>query len=135
MGTQAWVEPTGKFFVQFETEISNTGSHAVRIDDVGQPNFGYRTSGYMVSFYRNVQFPNEAGAAFHPFVLAGHAQRIVVVSYSQFCATSAPGAVTVNGAVILSGPTALPVTYSFLGFTHTDEVAVAPITFQAPRSC
>ncbi len=37
MGTVSWNEPTGIYAVQFETEIINTGSHAVRIDYVGEP--------------------------------------------------------------------------------------------------
>jgi hypothetical protein len=135
MGTQTWVEPTGKFFVQTETEITNSGSHAVRIDHVGQPSFGYQTSGYQVSFYRNVKFPYEAGAAFHPFVLAAHSQRMVVVSYSQRCATGAPTEMVIDAGAIFSGPSSLPVTYSFLGFAHTVDVPVAPTAFQAPRSC
>ncbi len=133
MGTTLWDEPRGKFLVQFETEITNTGSHAVRIDAVGKPSFGYRTSDYVVSFYRNAPFPEEAGAGFHPFTLAGHSQKMVVVSYLQFCTTSAPA--SVNGHAIPSGPTVLPVTFSFLGFTHTVQVPIAPFTFVAPLSC
>jgi hypothetical protein len=133
MSTVIWNEPTGKFVVQFETEITNTGSHAVRIDGVGQPYFGYRTGDYRVSFYRNEPFPNEDGASFHPFTLAGHSQRIVTISYSQYCTTSAP--VTEDGRAMPSGPTALPVSYSFLGFTHRDEVPVAPFSFVAPLRC
>jgi hypothetical protein len=135
MGTQTWVEPTGKFFVQTETEITNSGSHAVRIDHVGQPSFEYQTSAYQVSFYRNASFPHEAGAAFQPFVLAAHSQRMVVVSYSQRCATSAPDEMVTSDGAIFSGPSSLPVTYSFLGFAHTIDVPVAPTAFQAPRSC
>lgn len=135
MGTQTWVEPTGKFFVQTETEITNSGSHAVRIDHVGQPNFGSKIGDYRVSFYRNVNFPHEAGAAFHPFVLSAHSQRMVVVSYSQQCATSAPAETLTSDGAIFSGPSSLPVTYSFLGFAHTVDVPVAPTAFQAPRSC
>jgi len=135
MGTQTWVEPTGKFFVQTETEITNSGSHAVRIDHVGQPNFQYQTSGYQVSFYRNVNFPHEAGAVFHPFVLSAHSQRIIVVSYTQRCATSAPDEMITSDSVIFWGPSVLPVTYSFLGFTHTVDVPLQPTEFQAPRSC
>lgn len=135
MGIQTWVEPTGKFFVQTETEITNSGSHAVRIDHVGQPNFQYQTSGYQVSFYRNVNFPHEAGAVFHPFVLSAHSQRIIVVSYTQRCATSAPDEMITSDSVIFWGPSVLPVTYSFLGFTHTVDVPLQPTEFQAPRSC
>jgi hypothetical protein len=135
MGTVTWVEPAGAFFVQFETEISNTGSHAVKIDTVGQPKFGYRTSGYRVAFYKNVQFPHEAGAAFHPFVLAGHAERRVVVSYSQFCATGAPDEIVTANGTVFSGPLSIPVTYSFLGFTRTDEVPIEPTAFEAPSRC
>jgi hypothetical protein len=133
MATTVWNEPTGKFVVQFETEILNTGSHAVHVVAVGEPNFDYATSGYRVSFYRNAAFPHEDGAPFHPFTLAGHSERIVTVSYSQFCTTKAP--VSVDGRALPSGPTVLPVTYSFLGFTHTDEVPVAPFTFIAPAHC
>lgn len=134
--TTLWDEPTGKFVVQFETEITNTGSRAVRIDAVGEPPFGifgYRTSDYRVSFYRNAAFPNEAGASFHPFTLSGHSERMVTVSYSQFCTTSAP--VSEDGRALPSGPTALPVTFSFFGFAHTDEVPIAPFSFVAPHHC
>jgi len=133
MGTLVWDEPRGKFLVRFETEVTNTGSHAVRIVAVGEPSFDYRTSDFAVSFYRSAPFPHESGASFHPFTLAGHAQKMLTVSYTQFCTTSAP--VSLNGRARPSGPTALPVTYSFLGITHTDEVPVAPFSFVAPRSC
>jgi hypothetical protein len=133
MATVVWNEPTGKFVVQFETEIDNTGGRSVRIDGVGTPSFGYHTSGYRVSFYHNAPFPNEAGAPFHSFTLAAHSERIVTVSYSQYCTTKAP--VTEDGRALPSGPTSLPVTYSFLGFSHTDEVPIAPFTFVAPVSC
>jgi hypothetical protein len=135
IGTEVWVEPSGKFFVEIETEITNNGTHAVRINRVGQPSFDYRTSGYRVSFYRNANFPNEGGAKFHSFVLAGHSQRMVVVSYSQYCATSAPNSETIDGVNFFSGMTGLPVTYSFEGFSHTDVVPVEPTEFQAPSSC
>lgn len=133
MNTTVWNEPTGKFVVEFETEINNTGSHAVRIDSVGEPSFGYRTSGYRVSFYRNKPFPNEAGAPFRPFTLSGHSERIVTVSYSQSCSTIAP--VEEDGRAMPSGPTSLPVTFSFSGFNHTDDVPVAPFEFVAPPHC
>lgn len=135
LSTLTWVEPAGTFFVQSETEITNSGSHAVRVDQVGQPSFGYQTSGYRVSFYRNVKFPHEDGKVFHPFVLAAHSQRMVVVTYSQRCATSSPDEIVVNGVVTFSGPLSLPVTYTFLGMAHTVNVPVAPTAFQAPRSC
>lgn len=134
--TTVWDEPTGKFLVQFETEITNTGSRAVRIDAVGEPPFGilgYRTSDYRVSFFRNAPFPNEAGASFHPFTLSGHSERMVTVSYSQFCTTSAP--VSEDGRALPSGPTVLPVTFSFFGFAHTDEIPIAPFSFVAPLHC
>jgi hypothetical protein len=133
MMTQVWDEPRGKFLVQIETEITNSGSHAVRIDGVGEPSFGYRTRYFHVSFYRNDPFPYEAGAKFHPFTLAGHSQKMVTVSYLQYCTTRAP--VTEDGHALPSGPTALPVTFSFLGFTHTDEVPVMTFSFVAPLSC
>ena len=133
MSTVVWDEPTGKFVVQFETEITNTGSRSVQINGVGQPRFGYRTSDYKVSFYRNEPFPKEDGASFHPFTLAGHSERIVTITYTQLCTTSAP--VTEDGRALPSGPTALPVTYSFLGFTLTVELPIAPFTFVAPLSC
>lgn len=123
----------GTFRVQFETEITNNGSYAVRIDAVSEPKLGYRTDDYRVSFYKNTPFPNEDGAAFRPFTLAGHSQRAVVVTYSQTCTTTAP--VTVNGQAMISGPVSLPVTYSFLGFAHTVNVPVAPFTLAAPQSC
>ncbi|HUY42319.1 MAG TPA: hypothetical protein VMU98_01000 [Acidimicrobiales bacterium] len=133
MGTLVWDEPRGKFLVQFETEVTNTGSHAVRIVAVGEPSFDYRTSAYGVSFYQNAPFPYEGGASFHPFTLTGHSQKMLTVSYTQFCTTSA--SYSLNGRAMPSGPTALPVTYSFLGFTHTDEVPVAPFIFVAPQRC
>lgn len=133
MATVVWNEPTGKFVVQFETEINNTGSHAVHVVGIGEPSFGYVVSDYRVSFYRNAAFPHEDGTSFHPFTLAGHSERIVTVSYSQFCTLKAP--LSVDGRALPSGPTVLPVTYSFLGFTHTDEVPVAPFTFIAPLHC
>jgi hypothetical protein len=133
MATTVWNEPPGKFVVQFETEINNTGSHAVHVVSVGEPSFDYHVSNYRVSFFRSKAFPQENGATFHSFTLAGHSERIVTVSYSQFCTTKA--LVSVNGRALPSGPAALPVTFSVLGFTHTDEVLVAPFTFVAPAHC
>lgn len=133
MGTQTWNERTGTFRVQFETEITNRGSHAVRVVAVGRPHVAYKIVGYRVSFYTNVAFPNEDGAGFHPFTLAGHSQRMVVVSYSQSCTTNAQ--VTVNGQAMVSGPVSLLETYSFMGFAHTDELPVAPFILAAPRRC
>lgn len=133
MAITVWNEPTGTFVVQFETEIRNTGSRAVRIVSVGEPKFEYEVSGYRVSFYRNAAFPHEDGVAFHPFTLAGQAERIVTISYSQTCTTKAP--ISVNGRAMPSGPTAVPVTYSYLGLSHTDQVPVAPFTFVAPERC
>jgi hypothetical protein len=133
MAITVWNEPEGKFVVQFETEINNTGSHAVHVVSVGEPSFEYHVSGYRVSFFRNKAFPHEDGASFRPFTLAGHTERIVTVSYSQFCTTKAP--LKVNGRAMPSGPTSLPVTFSVRGFTHTDDVPIAPFTFVAPSHC
>ena len=133
LGTEIWNEPKGTFLVQLETEITNTGSHAVRIDDVGRANVSYPITGYHVSFYRDRSFPFENGTSFRPFVLAGHAQRMVVVTYLQRCTTRSP--VSLNGQAQISGPTALAVTYSFLGFTHTTAVPVAPFILGAPQRC
>jgi hypothetical protein len=133
MAITVWNEPPGKFVVQFETEIRNTGPRAVRIVSVGEPNFEYRVSGYRVSFFRNAAFPHEDGAPFHPFTLSGRSERIVTLSYSQFCTTKAP--FSVNGRAMPSGPTTVPVTYSYLGLNHTDHVPVAPFTFVAPLHC
>jgi hypothetical protein len=133
MATQVWAEPTGTFLVQFETEITNEGSYAVRVVAVGRADVAYPISGYRVSFYKNAAFPNEDGPGFHAFNLAGHSQRMVVVTYSQACTTNAP--VTVNGQAMVDGPASLPVTYSFLGLKHTDQVPVAPFTLAAPLNC
>jgi hypothetical protein len=126
---QVWSEPSGTFSVEVETEITNTGSHAVRIDQVDKPDFGYKTSGYRVSFYKNSPTGSVAGTPFHPFTLAGHAQKMVVVDYSQRCVTSGTAGTEIFG---LSG---LPVTYSFFGFSHTVDVPVMPFVFVARQVC
>ncbi len=126
---QVWSEPSGKFSVEVETEISNNDSHAVSIDQISKPNFGYKVSDYRVSFFRNTNSGSEAGAAFHPFTLAGHTERMVVADYSQWCVTSA------TAGTISLGMSSLPVTYSFFGFAHTDYVPVMPFGFQTRQAC
>jgi hypothetical protein len=135
MATLTWNEPTGLFFVQTETEITNSGSFAVRITHVGQPRFGPKISAFRVTFYRNAGFPHEAGAPFRPFVLAAHSQRMIVITYSQECATNAPNELITSKGAIFWGPSGLSVTFSFLGFAHEVDVPVQPTEFQAPLSC
>jgi hypothetical protein len=126
---QVWSEPLGTFSVEVETEVVNTGSHAVRIDRVGKQDFGYKTSDYRISFFRQGKSGHIAGAPFHSFTLAGHAQRMVVVDYSQWCATSATAGTTFYGL------SSLPVTYSYFGFAHTVNVPAMPFVIQARQAC
>jgi hypothetical protein len=140
---QLWSEPSGTFSVEVETEIDNNGSRAVQITSIGKPDFGYKVSDYRVSFFRDQKLGSEAGANFHPFSLAGHAERMIVVDYSQSCRTSASAATSISSgtitgtgsSVIMPGMSSLPVTYSFLGFTRTDYVPVMPFALQTPQVC
>jgi hypothetical protein len=127
--TQWWNEPAGRFKVEIETEIANTGPFAVQIDRVGLPNLGYRMSNVRVSFYHDAASGSVAGAPFHPYSLASHNKRMIVVDYTQQCAASA-----IAGDFI-TGPSGLPVTYSFLGFTHTVYVPASPFGFQTRQTC
>ncbi len=135
MDEQIWTEPAGVFVVQIETEITNRGFAAVLVEGVGQPRVSYPTSDYRVSFYRNALFPHENGQAFHPFTLPGHSQRMVVVTFHQWCATHAPSEEVSASATIFPSPSSLPVTYSFWGFHHTVDVPLAPFAFKAPSRC
>jgi hypothetical protein len=126
---QVWSEPAGKFSVEVETEIDNNGSHAVRMDQIGKPDFGYKVSDYRISFYRYQTLGSEAGAKFRPFTLGGHSERMIVVDYSQSCVTSTTAGTSIPGI------SSLAVTYSFFGFAHTDDVPVMPFAFQTPQVC
>lgn len=129
VSTQIWSEPAGRFSVEVETEIINTGAFAVRIDKISLPNLGYKMSGLRVSFFRNTKSGSVAGAVFHPFTLAAHTKKMVVVDYSQQCAPSA------TAGTFIPGPSGLPVTYSFFDFAHTIYVPVMPFEFQTRQSC
>jgi hypothetical protein len=126
---QLWTEPAGRFLVEVETEIVNTGSFSVQIDKVSVPNLGYNISDLRVSFFRNTTSGSEAGVAFHPLTLAGHTKKMIVVDYSQQCATSA------TAGTFISGPSGLPVTYSFFGLAHTVYVPVGSFEFQTRQTC
>jgi hypothetical protein len=143
--TQIWREPSGTFSVQVETEIDNIGAHAVRIDRVGEPDFGYKVRDYRVSFFHYRTLGAEAGAGIRPFTLAGHSELMVVVRYSQTCDTSASAeasmsAGTMSGtstgsSTMIPGMSSLPVTYSFFGFAHTDDIPVMPFALVTPQVC
>jgi hypothetical protein len=142
---QIWKEPSGRFSVQVETEIDNIGAHAVRIDGIGEPDFGYRVIDYRISFFHYRTLGSEAGSSFQPFTLAAHTERMVVVRYSQSCdmstdveASMSSGTMSgtsTGSTTMIPGMSSLPVTYSFFGFAHTDDIPVMPFALQTPQVC
>jgi len=124
LGGVTYIEPTGTFRTEIQTEITNNGSRTVHFDNVGKPDVSNETGDYRVSFYTQGSTSTNAGAPFRPFILAAHTSRSIVVDFSQRCVTSSAAGMTIQG---VSG---IPVTFTLFGFAHTNDISVIPYAIE-----
>ncbi len=123
-----WTEPTGAYNVEVVATINNSGSHAVTIEGLEAPAPGVPKSHLTVFFHKPGSYGSEGGAPFHPFTLAAHSSKTLVVDYTQICSPSSAGASYLSY-------TQMPVTFSFLGFHHTVGVPIDPYEIKRRLSC
>jgi hypothetical protein len=121
-----WPEPSGVFRVEILTELINGGRWPVTIDAIQRPSWatgpilvyldGPGTGGSM-----------NGGAAFHPFSLGSDSSEQITLHLSIACVPRAAHQVTTYSQV--------PLTYTFVGLSHTVQVPISPLTLAGPQSC
>lgn len=123
-----WREPKGTFTVEVIVTINNVNSLPVVIDGFAPPVSGASTSNLRAYFYKSGSLGSQGGTRFHPFTLGGHANRVIVVDYSQRCVSSTQG--QSNSPVGY-----LPVHFTFFGFNHTVSIPIDPYVMVSPLVC
>lgn len=126
-----WTEPSGTYRVEAIVTINNDQRFGVTIDKVFAPlnpsgNSDVRV--YFDSSGTNVgTFGFKGGPAFHATTLASKGSLQLVVHWDQQCVpASSTGAMTY---------TTMPVQFTFLGFRHTVNVPIDPLTIRPRATC
>jgi hypothetical protein len=123
-----WKEPKGTFTVEVIVTINNVHSLPVAIDGFAPFVSGASTGNLHAYFYKSGSLGSQGGTRFHSFTLGGHANRVIVVDYTQHCVPSTQG--QSNSPVGY-----LPVHYRFFGFNHTVNIPIQPYVMVSPLSC
>jgi hypothetical protein len=126
----AWVEPNGSFRVEVIVTLNNEQRFGVTIVKVLAPQNPSGTSDVHAYFDSKGNaggiYGYKGGPAFEPTSLGSKGQLQLVVHWTQQCVPiSADNSVTTY--------TFVPVEYTFLGFHHTVNVPIQPVTI-APRT-
>lgn len=120
-----WREPTGDFSVDFVVTIDNNGPYPVRVSRVTTWSSSRTPTTAYLDTYDEHGFAG--GRPLTPFIVIGHNDQTVAVHVAEHCVASPTRRVTKI--------TSVPVTFSFLGFTHTVGVYVTPLLLQLRTSC
>jgi hypothetical protein len=122
-----WIEPEGRYTINFEATITNRSPVSIAIESIGAPLVNQRGDHFRAYFYNRYVKSGE-GKPFHHFALGAHDRISVVVTFTQACVPSAT--TTSSGEV-----TAMPVRYSMFGLSHSTTVPILPFGVQSRKSC
>jgi hypothetical protein len=123
-------EPIAKWFtVKIIASLYNEGAYSIVIDAVGSPS-PYLQYDTQVRFDGTERADGTAGwrggPRFHTFTLPAHQNQTVVITYRQQCQAH-------TGEVM--GYDSVPVTYSYMFFHHSVNVAVEPFDVRMASTC
>jgi hypothetical protein len=127
-----WTEPAGSFQVAVIVSLNNTQRFGVTIDRVLAPANPSGTSNVHVYFDSKGSdegfYSYKGGPAFTPSSLPRGGSLTLVIHWNQQCVPSSAQAAATKYFV-------LPVVYSFLGFRHTVNVPIEPVTIDPRSTC
>jgi hypothetical protein len=127
-----WTEPAGSFLVEVVVSLNNNQRFGVTIDKVLAPANPSGTSNVHVFFDSSGldvgNYGYKGGPTFKPTALASKGSLTLALHWNQQCVpASAQSAATTY--------TSLPVEYTFLGFRHTVNVPIEPLTIRPRPLC
>jgi hypothetical protein len=121
---------TKSFTVKIIASLDNAGPYSIVIDSVGSPSS-------FLQFDTHVRFDGteiaqasdgwRGGPRFHRFTLHSNEDQTVLVTYRQRCQANATGSVM--------GYDTVPVTYSYMFFHHSGDLAIEPFDIQMASTC
>jgi hypothetical protein len=125
--TVFWIEPAGRYSVNYEATITNRSPLSITIEDIFSP-LTYPRGAHVRTYFYNANVQSGAGKPFHSVTLGAHDKVSVVVTFTQSCVPSAT--TTSSGDV-----TVMPVRYSMLGLSRTTTVPILPFGVQSRKFC
>lgn len=125
-----WNEPAGWYRVQANFTINNDGSLPVTIESVSNV-WAESYNSHFKTFFDSKGLDDgfygyQGGPSFHPSTLPGHGELTLAVHWTARCIPGAGETTTFS---------TIPVTYSFLGFTHTVSVPFDDFEIKYRSTC